>query len=67
LIQKYPDVQKEFVLLPEKEQNIENNQEIHEINKKIESLENNLDKIEFLLSRLNIQQSMTLDEVKSKK
>jgi dihydroorotase len=67
LIQKYPDVKKEFVLLPEKEQNIENNQEIHEINQKIESLENNLDKIEFLLSRLNIQQSMTLDEVKSKK
>lgn len=57
---KYPDVQKEFILLPEREQNIENNQEIHEINKKIES-------IEFLLSRLNIQQSMTLDEVKSKK
>jgi hypothetical protein len=67
LIQKYPDVQKEFMLLPEREQNIENNQEIHEINQKIESLENNLDKIEFLLSRLNIQQSMTLDEVKSKK
>jgi uncharacterized protein YdiU (UPF0061 family) len=64
---KYPDVKKEFIILPEKEQNIENNQEIHEINQKIESLENNLDKIEFLLSRLNIQQSMTLDEVKSKK
>jgi len=60
LIMKYPNVQKEFMLLPEREQNIENNQEIHEINKKIES-------IEFLLSRLNIQQSMTLDEVKSKK
>jgi len=67
LIQKYPNVQKEFMLLPEREQNIENNQEIHEINQKIESFENNLDKIEFLLSRLNIQQSMTLDEVKSKK
>ena len=67
LIQKYPNVQKEFMLLPEREQNIENNQEIHEINQKIESLENNFDKIEFLLSRLNIQQSMTLDEVKSKK
>lgn len=67
LIQKYPNVQKEFMLLPEREQNIENNQEIHEINQKIESLENNLDKIEFLLSRLNIQQSMTLDEIKGNK
>lgn len=67
LIQKYPNVQKEFMLLPEREQNIENNQEIHEINQKIESLENNFDKIEFLLSRLNIQQSMTLDEIKGNK
>lgn len=67
LIQKYPNVQKEFMLLPEREQNIENNQEIHEINQKIEQIEDRCGKIEFLLSRLNLQQSMTLDEVKSKK
>ena len=60
LIQKFPLVQKEFMLLPEREQNIENNQEIHEVNKR-------LDKIEFLMSRLNLQQSMTLDEVKGNK
>lgn len=45
LIQKYPDVQKEFVLLPEKEQNIENNQEIHEINKKLLVIQKDLDEI----------------------
>ena len=64
---KYPDVKKEFIILPEKEQNIENNQEIQEINEKFDAFESKLEKIEFLLSRLNIQQSMTLDEVKSKK
>ena len=67
LIQKYPNVQKEFMLLPEREQNIENNQEIHEINQKIEPLEERLSKIEFLLSRLNIQQSMTYNEVRGNK
>ena len=67
LIQKYPNVQKEFMLLPEKEMNIENNQEIHEINKKIEALETEINIIQFLLGRLNIQQSMTLDEVKGQK
>lgn len=39
LITRYPSVSKEFIVKPEKEQNIENNQEIHEINKKIEELE----------------------------
>ena len=67
LIQKYPDVQKEFMLLPEREQNIENNQEIQEINEKFDDFETKLEKIEFLLSRLNIQQSMTLDEIKGNK
>lgn len=32
---KYPDVNQNFIIKPEKEQNIENNQEIHEINKKL--------------------------------
>lgn len=45
LIQKYPDVKKEFIILPEKEQNIENNQEIHEINKKLEVLQRDIDEI----------------------
>ena len=67
LIQIYPDVRKEFILLPEKEQNIENNQEIFRLFEKYEELDNKLEKIEFLLSRLNIQQSMTLDEVKGNK
>ena len=35
LIAKYPDVNQNFIIKPEKEQNIENNQEIHEINKKL--------------------------------
>lgn len=45
LIQKFPLVQKEFMLLPEKEQNIENNQEIHEINKKLLVIQKDLDEI----------------------
>lgn len=39
IISKYPDVKESFILKTEKEQNIENNQEIHEINKKFETLE----------------------------
>ena len=42
LINRYPDVKETFIVKPEKEQNIENNQEIHEINKKIEALEEKL-------------------------
>lgn len=42
---KYPDVKKEFIILPEKEQNIENNQEIHDINKKLEVLQRDIDEI----------------------
>ena len=45
LIQKYPDVKKEFVILPEKEQNIENNQEIHEINKRLLVLQKDIGEI----------------------
>ena len=32
---RYPDVEQNFIIKPEKEQNIENNQEIHDINKKL--------------------------------
>ena len=45
LIQKYPAVEKEFVLKTEIEQNIENNQEIHEINKKIDILQKDMDEV----------------------
>lgn len=54
---KFPLVSPEFMSKSAKEQNIENNQEIHEINKR-------LDKMQFYLDRLNVHQSMTLDEVK---
>ena len=45
LIQKYPLVEKEFMLKTEIEQNIENNQEIHEINKKIDILQKDMDEV----------------------
>ena len=45
LIQKFPLVQKEYMLLPEREQNIENNQEIHEINKRLLVIQKDLDEI----------------------
>lgn len=57
LIDKFPLVASDFLNKPLKEQTIENNQEIHELNKK-------LDKIQYQINQLNIHQSMTLDEVK---
>lgn len=54
---KFPLVTTDFLNKPLKEQTIENNQEIHELNKK-------LDKIQYQINQLNIHQSMTLDEVK---
>lgn len=45
LIERYPSVDKRFIVKPEKEQNIENNQEIHEINKKFEKLEELVEKV----------------------
>lgn len=39
LIDKYPDVGEVFMNLPLRQQNIENNQEIHEINLKFDALE----------------------------
>ena len=59
-LDKFPLVAPEFINKNLKEQTIENNQEIHEVNQR-------LDKIEFLIGRLNLQQSMTLDEVKGQK
>ena len=42
---KYPLVSLSFMLKNTREQNIENNQEIHEINKKILSIENSIQKL----------------------
>ena len=36
---RYPDVEQNFIIKPEREQNVENNQEIHDINKKLEEFE----------------------------
>lgn len=41
-LEKYPDVTEIFCKLPLREQNIENNQEIHELNKRITELEKRL-------------------------
>lgn len=38
-LKKFPDVLPEFMRKPLREQNIENNQEIHDINKRLEVLE----------------------------
>lgn len=45
LIQKFDLVKPEFINLPLREQNIENNQEIHEINKKLLAIQKDLDEI----------------------
>ncbi len=42
LSKKYPLVKKEFFFKSIREQNIENNQEIHEINQRLEKLENKI-------------------------
>lgn len=59
LVQKFPLVSKDFMVTTEKQQNIENNQEIQEINKR-------LDRIDYWLNRIIIQQNITIDEVKNK-
>lgn len=41
-LNKYPDVTEIFCKLPLREQNIENNQEIHEINKRLAEIEKRL-------------------------
>lgn len=45
LIQKFDLVKPEFINQPLREQNIENNQEIHEINKKLLDIQKDLDEI----------------------
>lgn len=41
-LKKFPDVLPEFMRKPLREQNIENNQEIHEINKRLDAIEKRL-------------------------
>ena len=41
-LEKYPNVSELFINKTAKEQNIENNQEIHEINKRLDALEKRL-------------------------
>ena len=52
LIDKYPLVTLEFMNKSSKTQNIENNQEIHEINKRIDTIEANQKEILDLLAKL---------------
>lgn len=47
LVQKYPLVNIEFAQKTFREQNVENNQEIHELNKRIKALE---DKLKWLIT-----------------
>ena len=44
-LSKYPDVSPEFMKKDAKAQNVENNQEIHEINKKLAELEEKINKL----------------------
>jgi hypothetical protein len=53
--EKYPLVTLNFMLKTEREQNIENNQEIHEINKKLFALD---DSIKELLQAINKTDNM---------
>ena len=51
-LEKFPLVSPEFINKSSKEQNIENNQEIHEINKRIDTIEANQKEILDLLAKL---------------
>lgn len=51
-LSKYPDVSPAFIKKDAKAQNIENNQEIHEVNKRIDAIEANQQAILELLQKL---------------
>lgn len=55
----YPDVDLGFILKSEDEKDIENNQEIHELSKRVKN-------IEFYIKQLSIQQSITIDKIDDK-
>ena len=45
-LSKYPDVSPEFIKKDAKAQNVENNQEIHEVNKRLDEQDDKISKIE---------------------
>lgn len=51
-LSKYPDVSPEFIKKDANAQNVENNQEIHEVNKRIDAIEANQQAILELLEKL---------------
>lgn len=53
LIAKFPLVSPDFINKSAKEQNVENNQEIHELNKKIELQNKNIDKLIKIVEELS--------------
>lgn len=55
----YPDVDLGFILKSEDEKDIENNQEIHELSKRVKN-------IEYFMKQLSIQQSITIDKIDDK-
>lgn len=56
-LSKYPDVSPAFIKKDAKAQNIENNQEIHEVNKRIDAIEANQQAILELLEKLQNEES----------
>lgn len=61
---KFPLVSPEFIKKTQMEQTIENNEEIHKLNKNYEEIKDTQNKILYIINNTNILQSMTLDEVK---
>lgn len=55
----YPNVDLGFILKSDSQKDIENNQEIHELSKRVKN-------IEYFMKQLNIQQSMTIDKIDDK-
>lgn len=55
----YPDVDLGFILKSKDEKDIENNQEIHELSKRVKN-------IEYFMKQLSIQQSITIDKIDDK-
>lgn len=51
-LSKYPDVAPEFIKKGIKEQNIENNQEIHEINKRFDAQDKEIQEIKETLDKI---------------
>ena len=65
LLEKFPLVNECFINKTTKLQNIENNQEIHEINKKIDKNEEQLRQLQYLVTQINIRQAMSVRGIES--